>query len=353
MYLLEQLSQAEPAPQNFQELIGTVAIHPSAFVLATHGRAIPVLSKDEFDEIPVDSAFTKPFQLNMTDQATYGNVANPGVTMFFPENRMLVEPPNPRIVGDSARPSDAVRYTPQANQVKGPDNFRSADFLLRKVYDEDKITEEILNAWLHAEHGPVAYHKAVKEAYIAQLEASDGPVVLVDVHDTSEWGIEEADELRATTIVRRTEAGQTVGFPLAIISDLDGEASGNSGYAELFKDKLKEAYSNEGVEADEEDGPEAKKDGLWGKLECNSRFKGGYITKLLGVELRNELIEAGRQDLADKIIVFQVELNRSNLLDDVTQEIDSASAYIEATILAEAINGFTEVVVKSWKEKNK
>jgi hypothetical protein len=339
------LNEAERGPQDFTELIGTVSLAPNVFVLATHGRTEPILTADEYPEIPLHPEFTDVMQKNFTDRATYGSEEEPGITMYYSKDKMLVPPPNPRIVGDSARSSDAVRYTPVTGEQKvdGQDNIRSADFLMARVF-KDNPSEEQMEAWLNAENGARSYHQAIKAAYVEQLEVSDVPVIVFDIHDTSEWGIEAATDGSARSMVYRTTPSKNPdstigGFPLAVVSDLEGAATGSKGYIDVFRDELQAAYEEVGVEDTS----------VWGKVEANSLFKGGYVTKLLGVELPEELIREGREDLAEKIAVIQIEVNRTNLINDTTQEINQAATYIEANVLAKAMNGLADKIASDFR----
>jgi len=338
-----QLPNAEQGPQDFSELIGSIELADNVFVLATHGREIPVLSNEQHEKLNTirNESFSEILQSNFTDFATYGNEETPGVTLYYPKDRMLVSPSNPRMVGDGGRNSDSVRYTPAENgKPNGQDNIRSQDFMLLDIFGVEP-SEQQMEEWMDAEYGPRQYHQAVKDAYRAVLEKPGGPVVLLDVHDTSEWGLESASDESATSMVYRTDPdGWSAGFPTAVVSDLDGAASIGLNDAEMFAEDMMDAYAEVGVE------PGRKN---WGPVEANSRFKGGYITKLLGTELRQELIDGGRQDLADKIIVLQVELNRTNMLDDATQTIDPAAAYIEAGVIAKAVNTFAKRATVSYQ----
>lgn len=363
---LVTLDEAEPVPEDFTELEGTVELNPNVFVLATHGRAEPV--PEDGISIPYYKKFGRILRRNFSDFATYGTRKKPGLTRFFSKDRMLKKPPNPRVVGDSGRSSDELHYTPisSGEKVDKKDTIRSADFLLNQVFSRD-LSKEQMEQWLDAKHGPREYHREVKERHLQALRESEGPVLVFDFHDTDEWGVLDATDERATDIVYRTdEDGWSAGFPLAVLSDLNGEATGKHGYADIFQEELVHAYKENGVEPGKTHTkrvPVKSEDGstkyeevvtkLWGDVEVNSRFKGGYITRLLGVELREELIAAGEQELADKIVVFQVELNRSNLLDTVTQEIDCASAYIEATILAQAMNALSDRVTADYLSRKK
>lgn len=356
----------EVLPEEFNLEPGEqVPLDPRVFFLATHGNELTVEEAAKSDDYMLHDDFNSPEMLgNFSDKGTWGTEENPGIGRFFPSSNLLVAPPNTRLKGDPNRDSSKVTTTGQPGVVPGKELFRGVDFEGNPIF---KVAPdaEVLESWRTDPNGPEQYHTKIKQKLLEKLLHSDDQLLVFDLHDTSEWMVESSNP---GSVRRRIygvdyehgsdgevtlddEGNKKVeklkqGFPLAVIGDLDGKAS-KPGFADRFKELLIEGYGHIGVSPGKVDDEGVQ---LWGEVLANDPYKGAAVVNTLGIDLKNDLIREGRQDLADKINVIQIEVNRSvsSILDEPGQDINSDAANIEAMVLAFAASRAVEELNSGW-----
>ncbi|PIR49171.1 hypothetical protein COU80_00275 [Candidatus Peregrinibacteria bacterium CG10_big_fil_rev_8_21_14_0_10_55_24] len=260
-------------------------------VFATHGA---FAAPPELEE-HIHRQFGERMRRNFSDFATAELIED------IPQQQRAV-PRYGRIGGDPGRSLDAQ------------DLFRPTDFNGIKIYRKplpDQVKEEALAA------SYIPYHRAVVEHLLRVHGDPRNLVVAIDLHDTGDLLLAPEPMYDVTR-----EAKQGWNMPPVILSNRDGQTAPEQLMADLqaaFQEHL-------GLNADE--------------VECNTRYKGGFVTQHYGDPQNPQLREAKNPDRA----VVQVELKRGLYLHEKTQIVlpEAMRHYREklALIFAEVADGY-------------
>lgn len=309
------------------EALEALTLPENVILLATHGT----------DELPDPDAdhglggyeLTEEFQnevlqRNFTDVAT-GDI----LEQFIPKGALassnIIKPPRyARLAGD---PNRRMALTMTGDEKygrfddeplpKGKETVRKKDFNGIKVFEVEP-SAALRALWLDESHR--SYYEKAKVQILNKLESTEGPVVVVDIHDTGDF-VGNPDGTMSDRQSYQEDFG-IEGFFGAVVSDLD-HSSASPEVFEKFSHGLQDAYDELGVDMSK------------GFLE-NDPYKGGQVTQQLGEQLKQELIDSGQHELAARLNVIQLELNRSRLMNEHTQEVDQEGVRREAEAIQRA-----------------
>jgi len=305
-----------------QNTFSPLSLPYNVLVAASHGSAkipefvLPHASEDMKDP---------QYQGDFSDKATWGTKKRPGVVRMFNESNVIEPPLWGRAVGDANRPEEDLDFIAHTNFLNKAMRSNSVD-----VAHFPKGIPGDLRGILIEEHR--AYHKRFEAAILAKLEEtqeSGDPVLVIDVHDTSNLQYETHESV----------AWRPGYFDRTIVSDQNHNAASQE-VTTAFVEGLSHAYGKiaEGVDnltvMEERLMMEAAK--RLQDVGMNEIYEGGYTIQRHGVALKERLRAETKTECADRLHVLQVELPREEIMDPVTQKVYPEACYLQAQAIQQA-----------------
>lgn len=290
-------------------------IPKNVILLATHGTyAWP--EQGSLDPKLGTYEFSKAYQ-DIRLRKNFSDFATGELLKLFPGEQVITPPKYSRAFIDPNRAFACLTEGIDYSKTAEHDHSVTKDFNGIKVFDVEP-SQQMRKRFIETIYKP--YFEQINERIFRALEQLDGPVVVIDIHDTGNLSF-NADG----TTFRRTmqhKSGDSIdGFVGAVVGDLEGKSS-TPEFTKQFADGLRRQYEQAGVDIEGQGG-----------VHINTPYSGAEVIDyghLCKVQLANE----GRPYDAARLMFLQVELNRSRLIDEVSQQSKNDGLVLEAGILS-------------------